>query len=398
MERGLRVLETDKTFFKKITNTIGKLLIPTKVGFNSVMISIKRNNVIKAYLYNEEDNDETSRKKYEDTYALYLESIDKYIMDSVYKKVKNDTATEFERNALANYYEVTHLKETEYLEYKYRKQKYLIDLDYENLKSQNKEKVLNKYEKFYSAKMDTLYKGLLKHYSVQLADNLVAKDREEIYNKIFNTLEDYIGTILPIKIKNDAKCAALAENKYGSLKDYKRSIFIGLGTGIGGAVIVDDKLLDTGDLPGCEIGHMIIQKDGLECKCGKKGCFEKYASMKAFKTNLRKELNLDETTRGEELLNILRNNNENNKNYKKIEKIVNDYIEYLSIGISNLINIFEPEAIGIGGSFVYFEDVLLNRLYKKIIEGNLLFNKRDSLIIKLAVLGNDAGIIGASLL
>ncbi len=62
------------------------------------------------------------------------------------------------------------------------------------------------------------------------------------------------------KNKNDAKCAALAENKYGSLKDYKRSIFIGLGTGIGGAVIVDDKLLDTGDLPGCEIGHMIIQK------------------------------------------------------------------------------------------------------------------------------------------
>ena len=203
MERGLRVLETDKTFFKKITNTIGKLLIPTRVGFNSVMISIKRNNVIKAYLYDDEDNDETSRKKYEDTYSLYLESIDKYIMDSVYKKVKNNTASEFERNALADYYEVTHLKETEYLEYKYRKQKYLIDLDYETVKTQNKEKLLNKYEKFYAAKMDTLYKGLLKHYSVQLADNLVAKDREEIYNKIFNTLEDYIGLILPIKIKND---------------------------------------------------------------------------------------------------------------------------------------------------------------------------------------------------
>lgn len=203
MERGLRVIETDKTFFKKITNTIGKLFIPTKVGFNSVMISIKRNNVVKAYLYDEEDNDEASRKKYEDTYALYLESIDKYIMDSVYKKVKNDTATEFERNALANYYEVTNLKETEYLEYKYRKQKYLIDLDYETVKTQNKEKLLNRYEKFYAAKMDTLYKGLLKHYSVQLADNLVAKDREEIYNKIFTTLEDYIGSILPIKIKND---------------------------------------------------------------------------------------------------------------------------------------------------------------------------------------------------
>lgn len=204
MERGLRVLETDRTFFKKITNTIGKLFIPTKVGFNSVMISMKRNNVVKAYLnYEEASKEEEMRKKYEDTYSLYLESIDKYIMDSIYKKVKNDTATEFERNALANYYEVTHLKETEYLEYKYRKQKYLIDIDYETVKSLNKEKQKQKYDIFYAAKMDSLYKGLLKHYSVQLADNLVAKDREQIYDKIFSTLEDYIGTILPIKIKND---------------------------------------------------------------------------------------------------------------------------------------------------------------------------------------------------
>lgn len=204
MEKGLRVLEADRTFLKKITNTIGKLLIPTKVGFNSVIISMKRNNVIKTYLnYEENGKDEELRKKYEDTYSLYLESIDKYIMDSIYKKVKNDTATEFERNALANYYEVTHLKETEYLEYKYRKQKYLIDIDYETVKNLNKEKLKNKYDIFYAAKMDSLYKGLLKHYSVQLADNLIAKDREQIYDKIFNTLEEYIGTILPIKIKND---------------------------------------------------------------------------------------------------------------------------------------------------------------------------------------------------
>lgn len=204
MERGLRVLETDRTFLKKITNTIGKLFIPTKVGFNSVMISMKRNNVVKAYLnYEEASKEEEMRKKYEDTYSLYLESIDKYIMDSIYKKVKNDTATEFERNALANYYEVTHLKETEYLEYKYRKQKYLIDIDYETVKSLNKEKQKQKYDIFYATKMDSLYKGLLKHYSVQLADNLVAKDREQIYDKIFTTLEEYIGTILPIKIKND---------------------------------------------------------------------------------------------------------------------------------------------------------------------------------------------------
>lgn len=203
---------------------------------------------------------------------------------------------------------------------------------------------------------------------------------------------------LPIKIKNDAKCAALAENKFGSLKNYKRSVFLTLGTGIGGAVIINNELLDTGDLPGMEIGHMVIQKDGLLCNCGNKGCFEKYASMKAFKNNLRNVLGLDETTRGQELLEMIRNNNSSNKNYLKIEKTVNDFIENLGVGIGNLINLFEPEAIVIGGSFVYFEDVLLERLKNILIYKPYIFNKRKEIIIKPAVLGNDAGIIGSTLL
>ncbi len=99
----------------------------------------------------------------------------------------------------------------------------------------------------------------------------------ENYN-IVDILEKEIN--LPIKIRNDAKCAALAENKYGCLKKYKRSIFLTLGTGIGGAVIINNKLLDTGELPGCEFGHMIIKKGGIKCNCGKNGCLEKYASMK----------------------------------------------------------------------------------------------------------------------
>ena len=196
---------------------------------------------------------------------------------------------------------------------------------------------------------------------------------------------------LPINIKNDAKCAAIAECKIGALKDYKRSIFLTLGTGIGGAVMVNGKLLDTGDLPGCEFGHMIIQKDGIKCNCGKNGCFEKYASMKVLKNNLRASLGLDETTRGQELLDMIRKNGED----KKIKKIVDEYIEYLSIGLSNLINIFEPEAIGIGGSFVYFSDVLLEKLKNNIQNEKYLFNSRDELIIVPAALGNDAGIIGS---
>lgn len=95
-QRSLRVLDTNKTFFSKITSTITKMLIPTKVSINSMMISMKRNNLIKAYTNytSAVEDDDIERKdillnKYEEVYSLYLEAIDKYIIDSVYKKVKN---------------------------------------------------------------------------------------------------------------------------------------------------------------------------------------------------------------------------------------------------------------------------------------------------------------------
>lgn len=208
-ERSIRIY-TDKTFFTKLTSTITKMLIPTKIGINGMLISIKRNNVLKAYeafIMSEKEEDankkEIIEKKYEDTFSLYLESIDKHIMDSIYKKVKNDTASEFEKNALSKYYEVIHIKETEYLEYKYRKQKYLLELDYETIKELDKPKLMEKYKPFYTAKMDSLYKGLLKHFSIKLADNLTAQNKEEIYEKIFKVLEEYITTILPLKMENE---------------------------------------------------------------------------------------------------------------------------------------------------------------------------------------------------
>lgn len=208
-ERSLRVYSSEKTFFSKITNTLTKLLIPTKVSLNGMMISMKRNNVLKAYensLNVEKIEDENRReaisKKVDDTYALYLESIDKYIMDSIYKKVKNDTASEFEKEALSQYYMITHLKETGYTEYKYKKQMYLMRLDYETV-SNEKTKILEKYKKFYAAEMEILYKGFLKHYSIRLADNISDGEKQEIYNKIFKTLEEYISNILPIKMELD---------------------------------------------------------------------------------------------------------------------------------------------------------------------------------------------------
>ena len=126
-------------------------------------------------------------------------------MDSIYKKVKNNTASEFEKNALSRYYEVTSLKESEYIEYKYRKQKYLMELDYEGIKVDSKEKLKEKYNKFYISKMDSLYKSILKNYSIKVADNTSNYDstKEWIYTKIFHTLEEYIQNILSLKIESN---------------------------------------------------------------------------------------------------------------------------------------------------------------------------------------------------
>ncbi len=208
-ERSLRITGADKTFFNKITSTLTKILIPTKIGINGMLISIKRNNVIKAFEnYTIDDGNydkEEMEKKYDFAYEAYLGALDKYVMDSIYKKVKNNTATDFEKNALSKYYEVTSLKESEYIEYKYRKQKYLIELDYEGIKVNGKEKLLERYHKFYLSKMDSLYKSILKNYSIKVADNTNSYDstKEWIYTKIFYTLEEYIQNILSLKIETN---------------------------------------------------------------------------------------------------------------------------------------------------------------------------------------------------
>ncbi len=206
-ERSLRVY-ADKTFFTRLTNTLTKMMIPTKIGINSMIITMKRNNVLKCYdAFKQAEKEENTNKKeilekkYEEAYSLYLEAIDKNIMDSIYKKVKSGSASEFEKDALSKYYNLIKIKETEYLEYKYRKQKYLLELDYQALLESNKTKLIEKYKSFYIAKVDSLYKGLLKHFSIKLADNSSSQSKDIIYEKIFELLEEYIVDILPIKLE-----------------------------------------------------------------------------------------------------------------------------------------------------------------------------------------------------
>lgn len=205
-ERSLRVLAADKTFFEKVTNTLTRLLIPTRVGINGMMITVKRNNLLRTYEnYRNGAENKEKTNRYEESFALYLEAIDKHVMDSIYKKVKNGTASDFEKSALSQYYNITSLKEKKYSEYKYRKQKYLLELDYETLISNGKEKTVQKYNPFYVEKMDTLYKGILKSYSINLTDTASQKkqNHDEIYNNIFDTLEEYVENILPIKVEID---------------------------------------------------------------------------------------------------------------------------------------------------------------------------------------------------
>lgn len=225
-ERSLKVLANDTTFFNKISNTLTKLLIPTKLGLNGMLITLKRNAVLKAYEnYIENENDDKKENllnRYEESYTLYLEAIDKYIMDSVYKKVKNGSASSVEQNALSNYYNVVHLKEKDYNEYKARKQKFLIDLDYESILSGGKEKLIKKYKKLYIEKSDELYKSILKNYSVKLADGVKVKslNQIEVYKNIFFTLDEYVKTILPLKLENDFKDFEKIRSDYDELDNY----------------------------------------------------------------------------------------------------------------------------------------------------------------------------------
>lgn len=137
---------------------------------------------------------------------------------------------------------------------------------------------------------------------------------------------------------------------------------------------------------------MIIEKNGIQCNCGKKGCFETYCSIKRFKENASRILNINKIS-PENLINKIIEE----KNNVEIKALISDYIENLIIGISNIIDIFEPEAICLGGSFVYFKEIFYEKLLKEINLRKYFFNKDSITKIVLAELKNDAGIIGAVL-
>lgn len=212
---------------------------------------------------------------------------------------------------------------------------------------------------------------------------------------IANQLTEVLGgNNLNIKLENDGKCAALAEKYNGSLREYDDCVFLCIGTGIGGAAFINGQFIRPKRNSGFEFGHMVINKNGEKCNCGNCGCFEAYCSKRKFKDEMQKILGINEYIDASKLTKIIKENMKD----QRVSKLLTEYVENLAIGISNIINILEPEAISIGGSMSHYEELILNRLREKICNGEYLFNKENPPKILVAKSGNDAGIIGATLL
>lgn len=229
------------------------------------------------------------------------------------------------------------------------------------------------------------FPGTVSETTVIKAENLGIDDFE-----VVKKLKKHFD--VPIHLENDAKCAAIAEKEFGSLKNYEDAIFLIIGTGVGGAVYLNGKLLRPKRYSGFEVGHTVINKEGIKCSCGRRGCFEVYSSMRRLKEKISKEFNLN-TIDGIKIREFI----EKNKDNKKLNEILDEYTQNLEIGIANLINIFEPQAISIGGSFGHY-DMLLKRLQDKINEKTELYNKEQIPKIVIAELKNDAGMIGAAMI
>ncbi|MBR3953280.1 MAG: ROK family protein [Oscillospiraceae bacterium] len=216
-------------------------------------------------------------------------------------------------------------------------------------------------------------------------------------------LEEKIG--LPVILGNDADCAAMGEYHAGAGKQYQSLIMITLGTGIGGGAVIDGKLF-----PGCngfggEYGHVPLVHNGVQCGCGKKGCFEVYGSANALKRETREmaeehpesliwemcEGDLDNIG-GRTAFDAAEQGDETGK------AIVEQYINYLADGISGIINVFRPEVIILGGGVSNQGASLLDPLNEKVAKLCVASDTIEAPKVLKASLGNSAGIIGAGLL
>ncbi len=207
-----------------------------------------------------------------------------------------------------------------------------------------------------------------------------------------------------VYIENDANCAALGEALAGSGRGKKSFIAITLGTGVGGGVILDGKVLAGCNDAGGELGHITIKFDGEECNCGRVGCFERYASATALVNQTKAAMEAHKDSIMWELCGGDINNAGGRTAFDAMragdkygKEVVDNYIRYIAIGTTDIVNIFQPEMICFGGGICNEGETLLAPLREYVAKWRYSKMQEKQTEICRATLGNDAGIIGAAL-
>ncbi len=222
-------------------------------------------------------------------------------------------------------------------------------------------------------------------------------------------IADKLRALLPIEkicLDNDANAAALAEAKMGAGRGCPNFVMITLGTGVGGGIVIGSKLYSGFNFVGGELGHMVIEFNGRPCSCGQRGCWEAYSSATALTKMTKEKMAQCPDSLMWQLCEGTMEKASPRTAFDAAKQgdaagdaVVKTFIEYLACGLVNMVNIFQPEVLCIGGGLCGEGDYLLNPL-KELVDKNQYGTDAhdDKTVLRIAELGNDAGIIGAALL
>ena len=213
-------------------------------------------------------------------------------------------------------------------------------------------------------------------------------------------VEKLIG--LPVKIANDANVAALGETKFGCGKDYNSTVMLTLGTGVGGGIVLDGKLVEGNRSAGAELGHSVIVAGGEQCTCGRKGCLEAYASATALIRDTKRAMLANKDSKMWGIGSIDNVSGKTAFDYMECDSaakaVVENYIEKLGVGITNLANELRPEAVILGGGVCAQGDTLIKPLQAFVDKEIFAGTKGPQVKLVTATLENSAGLLGAAAL
>jgi len=209
-------------------------------------------------------------------------------------------------------------------------------------------------------------------------------------------------TGLPVTLINDSNAAARGEYVAGSGKGAGSFFMLTLGTGVGGAYIYKGDIVEGCNFAAGEVGHMVIRVDGKPCSCGRRGCLEAYCSASALAHRAREAA----ITNQYSLLNKLSDNNpaviDTRMFYKALQQgdktstlVFDEYMKDLTAGVVNIINLLQPDVLAIGGGLSGVGSILLDELIKRVQPQVFSLHSETQTSIRIASLGNEAGIIGA---